>query len=77
MNRWVLLRRLLDNSASAVRVLMDATTLVWDGGAPTATDASTAVVAATAVDGAEELRLQLPAGRHAFEVLWRAGGLSQ
>ena len=57
---------------------MDATTLVWDGGAPTAKDASTAVVAATAVDGAEELRLQLPAGRHTFEVLRREGGrLSQ
>ena len=73
-----MLRRLLDNSASAVRVLMDATTLVWDGGAPTAKDASTAVVAATAVDGAEELRLRLPAGLHSFEVLRREGGrLSQ
>ena len=56
---------------------MDATTLVWDGRAPTAKDASTAVVAATAVDGAEELRLQLPAGRHSFEVLRRERGLSQ
>ena len=56
---------------------MDAATLVWDGGAPTAKDASTAVVAATAVDGAEELRLQLPAGRHTFEVLRRERGLSQ
>ena len=72
-----MLCRLLDNSASAVRVLMDAATLVWDGGAPTAKDASTAVVAATAVDGAEELRLQLPAGRHTFEVLRRERGLSQ
>ena len=72
-----MLHRLLDNSASAVRVLMDAATLVWDGGAPTAKDASTAVVAATAVDGAEELRLQLPAGRHTFEVLRRERGLSQ
>ena len=77
MNRWVLLRRLLDNSASAVRVLMDATTLVWDGGAPATQDASIAVVAATAVDGAEELRLHLPAGRHAFEVFGCEGGLSQ
>ena len=72
-----MLCRLLDISASAVRVLMDAATLVWDGGAPTAKDASMAVVAATAVDGAEELRLQLPAGRHSFEVLLREGGLSQ
>ena len=72
-----MLCRLLDNSASAVRVLMDAATLVWDGGAPTAKDASTAVVAATAVDGAEELRLQLPTGRHTFEVLRRERGLSQ